>query len=440
MRKPFIGSLVGLGILSLSSCMKDECTRQITYTRMQPVYKKTSEFRKSISLQSARTPQSMGKIYLYNEYLLINEPNKGIHIYDIRVPESPRNVGFLEVLGCKDISVRNGVLFADSYMDVVAIDISRVESAVGLARAENVFTQNEWSSYPADPEKGIVVGLEPVEVTEKVACGGGVYTNWLGAGGGIRPVNEINGTFTAAAGGGSGSSNSGGRDGNRGNIQSLGGSMARFTMIDNYLYCVDMSQLHTFNVNNLSNFAPISQTNIGWNIETIFPYGDKLFVGSNTHMYIYDASTRSNPSYVSEFNHGNGCDPVFVYDNFAYVTLHSGTPCNTQVDELIVLDVSNLSQPVEIKSYPMDNPHGLSVKNNMLYLCEGDGGLKVFDIRDKSNIDQHLVTHQNGFNTYDVIASVNQNLLLVVGKNGLYLYDNSDPANLRRLSTITATP
>ena len=75
-----------------------------------------------------------------------------------------------------------------------------------------------------------------------------------------------------------------------------GGSTARFTIAGNYLYVVDNLSLKAFDIS--TNNSPVykSKTEIGINIETIFPYQDKLFIGSSSTMYIYSLTDPSKPS------------------------------------------------------------------------------------------------------------------------------------------------
>ena len=65
-----------------------------------------------------------GKICFYDGYLYMSEPGKGIHIIDNRNPSSPAVVGFIELLGNADLAIRNDLLYADSYVDLVWFDIS----------------------------------------------------------------------------------------------------------------------------------------------------------------------------------------------------------------------------------------------------------------------------------------------------------------------------
>ena len=107
-----------------------------------------------------------------------------------------------------------------------------------------------------------------------------------------------------------------------------------------------------------------------------------LYLGSTNGMYIYSLSNPSNPVYISEFVHWEGCDPVVVDGDYAYLTLRGGNLCGQEESVLEVIDVSNKSNPQLVESYTLENPYGLGIKEDLLFVCDGTAGLKVFD---KSN-------------------------------------------------------
>ena len=78
-------------------------------------------------------------------------------------------------------------------------------------------------------------------------------------------------------------------------------------------------------------------------------------------MQIFDNSNPSEPIHLSTFAHARVCDPVVVNDDYAFVTLRSGDRCSGFVNQLDVVDIKDLENPKLVKSYPMDNPHGLGV-------------------------------------------------------------------------------
>ena len=210
---------------------------------------------------------------------------------------------------------------------------------------------------------------------------------------------------------------------NRGGVTSqgsgTGGSMARFTVSNGHLYTVDLYSIRHFDLSDPSAPDPNDPVNIGWDIETVFPYENNLFIGSRSGMHIYSIEDPTNPAFVSTFNHANACDPVVVEGDIAYVTLRDGTECETFTNQLEVIDISDLQNPTLIKTYPMFNPHGLGIQNGCLYICDGDEGLKYYDATDAENIE--LIKQYDDIHALDVIP-LNERLLLI-GNDGFYQYE-----------------
>jgi len=150
-------------------------------------------------------------------------------------------------------------------------------------------------------------------------------------------------------------------------------------------------------------------------------------------MFVYNISNPDQPQAAGRFSHVQSCDPVIADDNYAYVTLRSGTTCNTTINQLEVLRLASGSSadPQLVKTYPMANPHGLSKDNDVLFICDGIAGLKVYNAADVQNL---VLLKTINVNAYDVIASGNHALL--IGQDGLYQYDYTDRHNIRLLSRI----
>lgn len=216
------------------------------------------------------------------------------------------------------------------------------------------------------------------------------------------------------------------------NSNGIGGSMARFAITGNYLYIVNNTNLKVFDINQETDPKPGADIKLGIGIETIFPYQDKLFIGSQDGMHIYDNAQPANPELISVYNHVQSCDPVVVEGNYAYVTLRNGNTCRNGANLLDIVNISDLKAPQLVKSISMLNPHGLGVDGNDLFVCEGDFGLKIFDTSNPENPVQTQFIQD--IKTFDVIPRAK--LLLVTGKDGLYQYDYSDPSQIRLLSKI----
>lgn len=197
-----------------------------------------------------------------------------------------------------------------------------------------------------------------------------------------------------------------------------GGSLARFAIVGDYLYTVDNMSLRVFDIKNQAEPQFVSTQNLGFGVETIFPYTDKLFLGTNTGMYIIDIAVPATPKILSIYQHIMSCDPVVVQGNYAYITLRNGTPCRRGVNQLEVIDISDLTAPKIVTTYQMTNPIGLGIDGSQLFVC--DRGLKVFDINETKPYQLTERQKINITNAFDVIP-LNGRLLLI-SEDGLYQY------------------
>ena len=407
--------LLALSTLGMQSCLEDKCDATRTYLQFNPVYMMPEQFRIDIQSTDSHDLEQPGKIYVYKNYLLINELREGIHVYDNSDPKNPVYVSFIEIPGNVDMAIYNDHLYADSYVDFLTIDISDIRQPVLVDRQTDVFYL-----YGYQDNRGYLVYYQETGITIDIDCADTRFDdNWFWGG---RDDVFILADGANAETGASGESG-------------IGGSMARFTISQGHLYTIDQYTLKAWTLNAPANPKKVDEEQVGWNIETIFPYKNMLFLGSTSGMYIYNAENPSDPRYSSMFEHANACDPVVVENDIAFITLRDGTRCQTYSNQLDVVDISNPLLPKFIKSYPMEHPHGLAVRNNILYLCEGDYGLKVYDVSDLKNIDKNKLDSYSDMNGYDVI-SLKNDLLLMIGSDGFTQFDSSDPKNLVQLSTI----
>ena len=211
-----------------------------------------------------------------------------------------------------------------------------------------------------------------------------------------------------------------------------GGSLARFTVVGDYLYVVDINSLSQYNVSNPDEMVFVQDIRIENGVETVFPRGNHLFIGTQNGMYIYEMTSDGNLSYVSDYRHIVSCDPVVANDNFAFVTLRSGDPCRQGfVNELQIINLDDLTLPEQVKTYNMDFPKGLGIDNNTLFVCDGDN-LKVFDATDPLNLTS--IIQIDDIKPNDVILL--GDLALVISPNTLYQYNYTDVNNIFKVSEL----
>jgi len=408
-------------LLSLVSSCTDECESTRRFVTYEPVFISYGELRAPVEMTVPQVLSQPGKIYFKDGFIFINELGQGIHIINNQDPSNPQPIGFIAIPGNFDLAAKGNILYADRYIDLLAIDITDVNNPQVVNTVEDVFTYFDVFGY-SDPEMGIVVDWQENQAAEVLVSECEDSRRMFNhAGVDMMPLTEgiaapQNTSLSAF------------------NDAGIGGSMARFTISGDYLYTIDDWSMLPFNISTLTSPLAGERIELGWGIETIFPLEDKLFLGAQNGMHIYDLANPAVPSYVSTYDHITSCDPVVVEGDYAYVTLRDGTECEGFTNQLDVINISNVVSPYLEYSYAMQHPHGLGIDEGTLFICEGDFGLKAYDATDISTIDQNQLAHFQEIYALDVIPL--NDVLMMIGKDGLYQYDYQDLDNITLLSHI----
>lgn len=375
------------------SCDKDDGDYEFVDIGIPQIMSK-SVFRKSVEITIPKHIEETGKIYTYKDYIFVGDVNKGIHVIDNSNPNLPVAVKFISVLGNEDMSVKGDFLYVDSATDLLVFDISDINSITLKERLEDVFDIYNYQ-MPIGVQE---VNYEGFNRETDVIVGWTVVTERR------EKTNDDLVFFDSAAE----NSNTG-----------QGGSLARFKIVDNYLYTVGSYKMNIFNIQNLSSPQLENTQYAGWNIETMFQAEGYLYLGGTNGMFIYSLTNPALPEFVSEFIHWEGCDPVVVDGNYAYLTLRGGNVCGQLESVLEVIDISEKTHPVLKGRYTLDNPYGLGIKDNTLFVCDGTSGLKLFNKADP--LDVSLIKQFKNIQAKDVIPL--EDKLIMIGGNIIYQYN-----------------
>ncbi|MBT8182691.1 MAG: hypothetical protein KJO53_14015 [Eudoraea sp.] len=385
MKKCIITLLVVVGLVS---CDKKEEGDFADYLVATPITMSLEDFKNSVDIVAPRPINESGKIYAYENYIFVNDKYKGVHVIDNSDPASPQKVSFIKIAGNVDISIKGNFLYADSLTDLMVLDISEINAIRIVNRLEDVLRDNiVWPI--AD-----IYEYDGIDYENEILVGWDVKIE-------SRLISEVNNRFDdqiflAEA---------------VNDVQvGQGGSLARFKIVNDYLYAVDSHTINVFDISDLENPRNLEDVYAGFDIETIFNRGNNLFLGSMRGMYIYDISSPATPTFISEFQHGTACDPVVVDGDYAYVTLRGGNNCGATESGLFIVDISDLTSPVLSTSYAMDEPYGLGIKDNKLFICDGKSGLKIYDKTDIENLVS--LNHYENIITFDVIP-MNESLIMI---------------------------
>ncbi len=396
--KLFRYSLLCVCFLFLYSCDNDDIPVE-QYEVAVPVTMSIADFRASVSLEEPVAIEESGKIYVYEDFIFVNDKMKGILVID-NTNNDPKVVKYIKIPQNTDIAVKGDVLFANSGKDLVTFDISHINNIKIMDRLNDVLEEY----YPDMPEGVFYTDFSGYDPHQEIIMGYTVETR-------ERENNPLVDGWGNFAESGDIGSNSG-----------TGGSMARFNIGGEYLYTVGSSTLHVFDISDLNNPEKLNSNYVGWEIETIFNKEGYLYLGSAAGLYIYSLEDPSVPEFMSQIQHVVGCDPVVVANDIAYVTIRGGNLCGQNENQLEVIDVSDKANPQLLEIYEMESPYGLGVWNNTLFVCEGNAGLKVFDATNTPELV--LTDHFENIEAYDVIPL--KNVLMLIGGNVLRQYNYED--------------
>ncbi len=157
----------------LSSCIRTTEVDPQDQKGMKPIYGDDL----MISMEEPILVEQQGKIVYREPYLLVNEQYRGIHIYDNTDPENPTIIKFLKIPGNIDFVLRGNKIYANSFRDLVSLELNGFESVTELNRIENhydlisssnnVYPQNYSGPFECyDETKGYVLGWRFAELDD----------------------------------------------------------------------------------------------------------------------------------------------------------------------------------------------------------------------------------------------------------------------------------
>jgi len=408
-----------LALITLLSACHDKVTQH--YWSCVPVYTDYETFRENPEFKAPQPISKNGNIYIIENNLFVIEPDAGIHFIDNSNPSSPVNIGFLNIIGCTGMSIKENYLYANSFIDLIVFDITNINAPVEVARMKDIFPQAlpvMEKNYPVaaiDKNLGVVTSWKYEETREEVNS----VPMWNNCPN-CMEITTQSFDSQSTQGGGSGTG--------------ISGSVTKFTIINDRLYVMDYNQLKPINISNP--LVPVASEPVYvWRqVETLFAHENYIFMGTTNGMVIYGTTNPDVPEYVSSVDHMTGCDPVVVQGNYCYVTIRTGTTCMGELNQLDVIDISDIYSPVLMESFDMENPHGLGIDGNTLFLCDGDDGLKIFDATTPTTCGNNLLHHFKDINATDIIPF--NNIAIVIGDDGIRQYDYSDLSDLKLLSSF----
>lgn len=400
----------------MSGCSND-LSEVVTYKINQPVFMDIDDFRNSVKVTSqAQHISRFRDVCIFENYIYLSEPQKGIHIIDNSNPSNPKNIGFIHIIGNSDISISNSTLYADSYIDLLSFDISNPSAPKLKERKMNVFPEampsarNEFGydytpCHNPENKYKIVIDWELNEISEEVKYyGESDYSNNI-----YDPASQ-----------------------NQFNIKQY----QHFSIYNDLLYTVVKDTMRIFNLytnENKLESKPINTIAIGWNAKAIFNYNMYLYANTPSGLIRYSLENPIYPQYIDRISDISGNYDLIIEDNFIFASIRKNQVevTDSNSGKLVIMDLHNPKSP--LATYQMKNPRGITLTKQYLFIC--DNGLKIYDRENLANI--RLLATYNDINGYHIFMYAKY--LMVITTDGLYQYDYSNIQDLKLVSKLATS-
>lgn len=155
----------------ISSC-EDSTFRE--YKGYAPVYMSYDDLRASVTTKQNIDLENPGKIYYKDDFIFIVEELKGIHVFDNTDPASPVKKTFINLPGVVDISISGHFLYADSFVDLVILDVENIDNIKEAGRVKDILpytvppVEEDFPMAYVDEERGVVIDWDLKTIREKM--------------------------------------------------------------------------------------------------------------------------------------------------------------------------------------------------------------------------------------------------------------------------------
>ncbi|MDZ4795555.1 MAG: hypothetical protein SGI83_14845 [Bacteroidota bacterium] len=159
-------------VLFLSACNRTPGSEPESRNAWVPIYTTNTGSIKAITAGATRPTIKTGKIYTLGNLIYQVEQDSGIHVINAANPSAPQKLGFIRSFLCKEVSVKNGLIYTNNFSDLVVINATDLNNVREVARTADVFPDLALQYPPKpnattmiyfecpDPKKGIVIGWE----------------------------------------------------------------------------------------------------------------------------------------------------------------------------------------------------------------------------------------------------------------------------------------
>jgi hypothetical protein len=131
----------------------------------EPVVMGREQFEAAVHMMPAQEITKAGKIYIKDNFLFINDVNKGFHVFNYSDPANPVPLGFLNIPGATDLAIRENVIFINQATDLVTILFDDGANTITVTnRNRDVFPaiQSPTGTLGQVAENEVIIGWEEI--------------------------------------------------------------------------------------------------------------------------------------------------------------------------------------------------------------------------------------------------------------------------------------
>ncbi|HZG00218.1 MAG TPA: hypothetical protein VEY71_04405 [Chitinophagales bacterium] len=215
------------------------------------------------------------------------------------------------------------------------------------------------------------------------------------------------------------------------------GSITRFAIHNDYMYAIDLNYLRVYNLVNDDPYL-VHSLEIDYGLETIFIHGNRVFLGAVDGVYLVNIDNPAVPFFVEKLEHHISCDPVVVQGNYAYSTQRvTSVGCGNAWQESVLavynVDPGNENGNQAETILPMEEPYGLAVENEWLFVCDaGRNAIVVYELVTPETPVEKTTTPIT--QPRDIILL--PPYMIVSTQNGFEIFNYADPLNMQHLSSL----
>lgn len=209
-------------------------------------------------------------------------------------------------------------------------------------------------------------------------------------------------------------------------------STARFAKVGNALYAVGERDLKLFDLSTPE--APLLEKTIplGIDVRKVTTFENFLFVYSHLGLYVYDATSRQQPAFFSQYAEVLPCNNLAATPDYIYLSQRKDSLCGSAENQVQVLDFRNPRNITKKGEYFFNSPYDVAVNDGKLFLTEGEEGVKIFNLRRDGVINS--LAHLTGQTANRVLAW--RQFFLFSSPNGISQYNLRDDNSIVLLSEL----